>query len=173
MMALVSCDMYTSMLFRWKLYDLLCIGGGKLCIAEVLLINRNPQELLKAHICQGLVRICIGICLELKAIFRPLVSLRHSECLVKQHLNNILNMSIFNSECQSDTKGIKRGLHFITNLVFRQCHVHIKVSLHQLIKWLDYFFMEYHILVFLIGEHQNWPNLKHIFAYFHFQLFHI
>jgi len=37
--------MYTSMLFRWKLYDLLCIGGGKLCIAEVLLINRNPQEL--------------------------------------------------------------------------------------------------------------------------------
>jgi len=33
------------MLFRWKLYDLLCIGEGKLCIAEVLLINLNPQEL--------------------------------------------------------------------------------------------------------------------------------
>jgi len=33
-----------------------------------------------------------------------------------------------------DPKGIKRVLHFITNQLFRQCHVHIQVSLHQLIK---------------------------------------
>jgi len=39
--------------------------------------------------------------------------------------------------------GIKRGLHFITNQVLFVHNMHIKLSLHHLIKLVDYFIIEY------------------------------
>jgi len=106
------------------------------------------------------------ICLELKSVFLGLRGGR----IIK--ISTIFWTCVFfHSDDPTASKGIQGGLLFIANHVLFVYTMHIKVSLHHLIKWLDFFIMEYHISVFLIGEHQSSPNLKHNFAYFHFQIF--
>jgi len=68
-------------------------------------------------------------------------------------------------------KSKTKGLHFITNQVLFVHIMHIKVLLHHWIKLLDYLIIEYHILVFWIGEHQNLSNSKHNFTYIFFCIF--